>query len=84
MSDQRHGARPLALTAAAPVIYAVWVRPRLLSWGCHARFLRHPSENRFSGDRLMAELENHGLQVGVRRLSLVQRDFIVGVAERLP
>ena len=35
MSDHRAGTRVLSLTAAcaAPVLYAVWVRPRLLTWG---------------------------------------------------
>jgi hypothetical protein len=35
MSGHRPGARLLGLAAAcaAPVLYAVWVRPRLLSWG---------------------------------------------------
>jgi ubiquinone/menaquinone biosynthesis C-methylase UbiE len=50
----------------------------------YRRFLDHPTEDRFSGDDIVAELEGHGLRVGGRHPELVFGDFLVGVGERLP
>lgn len=49
----------------------------------YRRFLDHPTQDRFSGDALVAELESRDLRVGRRRMTIVQGDFVVGVAERL-
>lgn len=48
----------------------------------YRRFLDHPTEDRFSGEELVAELEQHGLRVGSRRREMVFGDFVIGVAER--
>ena len=48
----------------------------------YRHFLEHPTEDRFSGDEFVTELEKHRLVVGGRRLDLVFGDFVVGVAER--
>lgn len=48
----------------------------------YRRFLDHPTEDSFSGDEFVAELDKHGLVVGGRRRDLVFGDFVVGVAER--
>ena len=47
----------------------------------YRRFLQHPTEDRFSGEEFVAELERHQLAVR-RRRDLVFGDFVVGVAER--
>jgi SAM-dependent methyltransferase len=50
----------------------------------YRRFLDHPTEDRFSGDELVTELEKQRLVVGARHRDLVFGDFVVGVAERGP
>ena len=48
----------------------------------YRRFLDHPTEDRFSGEELVAELEQQELRVGSRRREMVFGDFVIGVAER--
>ena len=53
MSDHRPGTRVLGLTAtcAAPVLYALWVRPRLLTWGA----TREETSGTYPGDELIPD-----------------------------
>lgn len=45
-------------------------------------FLRHPTEDRFSGAEFVAELERQGLAVGPRHVQRFFGDFVFGVAVR--
>ena len=45
-------------------------------------FLEHPTENRFTGEEFVAELERQGLRVGSNQIEWFLGDFIVGVGHR--
>lgn len=62
--------------------YFVEVTAHALARPSYRLFLDHPTEDRFSGDEFVTELEKHRLMVGGRRRDLVFDDFVVGVAER--
>src|SRR6516225_3458128 len=53
MSEHRLGTHVLSLTAicAAPVLYALWVRPRLLTWGA----TREETSGTYPGDELIPD-----------------------------
>ena len=53
MSDHRRGTRVLSLAAACAVavLYAVWVRPRLLTWGA----THDEASGAFPGDELISD-----------------------------
>lgn len=46
-------------------------------------FFDHPSENRFSSQEFLAELERQGIVVGNKWVERVRGDFIIGVGRRL-
>jgi ubiquinone/menaquinone biosynthesis C-methylase UbiE len=64
-------------------VYFEEVTSHALARPSYRRFLWHPTEDRFSGDSLLAELEAQQLCVGARRMTVVRGDFIIGVAERV-
>lgn len=45
-------------------------------------FLKHPTEDRFSGEEFVDELERQGLEVGGNRVHRCFGDFVIGVARR--
>lgn len=47
-------------------------------------FLEHPTENRFSGQEFVAELENQGIAVNGNAVSRFFGDFVIGVGRRVP
>ncbi len=53
-------------------------RQALQRWS-YRTFLDHPSENRFSGEAFVAELERQGIWVGGNVVKRVFGDFIIGV-----
>jgi ubiquinone/menaquinone biosynthesis C-methylase UbiE len=54
-------------------------RHALQRWS-YRTFLEHPSEDRFSADEFVAELERRGLRVGDRWVTRFFGDFVLGVA----
>ena len=46
-------------------------------------FLKHPTEDRFSGEEFIDQLNAQGLAVGDNRVYRVFNDFVIGVARRL-
>ena len=44
----------------------------------------HPAQDRFTGPQFVAELEQHGLQVGSRWLTRLRGHYLLGVADRRP
>lgn len=49
----------------------------------YRKFLKHPTENRFSGMQFIAELERQGFAVGNRYAEKFFGDFVIGVAKKL-
>ena len=45
-------------------------------------FLEHPTENRFSGQEFVAELEGQGIAVNGNTVSRFFGDFVIGVGRR--
>jgi len=45
-------------------------------------FLKHPTENRFSGERFVAELERNGIEVGGNFAYWLFDDLVVGVGKK--
>lgn len=45
-------------------------------------FLKHPTENRFSAERFLAELEQQGIDVGGNYVERFFGDFVLGVGRR--
>jgi ubiquinone/menaquinone biosynthesis C-methylase UbiE len=53
----------------------------LARWS-YRTFLEHPTEDRFSGQEFIEELERNGLMVGGRHVQRFFGDFVIGVAVR--
>ncbi len=53
-----------------------------LSRWFYRTFLEHPTQNRFSGDEFVAELERQGIEVNGNRVERFFGDFVIGVGRR--
>lgn len=53
-----------------------------LSRWSYRTFLKHPTENRFSAERLITELEQQGIEVGANYVERFFGDFVLGVGRR--
>lgn len=58
------------------------VTTHTLSRWAYRTFLEHPTENRFSADELVAELERRGIAVGSNSVEWLFGDFVTGVGHR--
>ena len=56
-------------------------RQALNRW-LYRTFLEHPTHDRFSGERLLAEMKRHGIQVDGQFIYRGRGDFILGVGRR--
>lgn len=57
-------------------------REALNSW-FYRTFLKHPTENRFSGDEFVAELEKNGIEVGKNFTYWLFDDLVIGVGKNV-
>ena len=64
--------------------YFVEVTKHALDRPTYRLLFDHPTEDRFTGDQFVAALEEVSLHAGSRHRSLIGKDYILGVAERLP
>lgn len=58
------------------------VTRRALRRWTYRTFLEHPTENRFSGQEFVGELERHGIRVGSNAAERFFGDFVLGVGRR--
>lgn len=58
------------------------VTTHALSRWSYRTFLKHPTENRFSAERLITELEQQGIEVGGNYVERFFGDFVLGVGHR--